>query len=596
MPTVTLKTLQGLVVTFGNVNLSDTLSDLMQLREWPFSPLLYPPENQIVLFNAKRIGRHLSLAGCGVSHGSTLRTLVANSEAETDLSPARAKLLERAIDERCDAGDASKRDARSRMDEKRRREKEQHEVTRQQTRRENALYHAREAATAYAESEDEQRKCIREQLVSHGYIECSCNAKTILHQRDYLIRRFLQKLALEGGDEAQFLAELSLDVNVSRGKKSDHATFLIPDEPLVPTAGALSEKAARSLRAERDGAMSQLSELRSQVKVLLNDARRFKLQKREAELALDTSLAEQATMAKEADRREQEEHERHLRLVQRVVAEELQDAASVASQSDSDVSETDAETEVVYEITVVTSTERGAGTDANVWVEIEGDSGSTGEVLLHSAGIKDPFERGQRDVFHVQWAELGQLCAVSVGHDCSGMGSSWLLDHIVVRNLGPNAERAEGAPVWKFECGQWLQKVGGDTEPFRRLMAARPRSKQHRKSRDAATKSKTSKSKTLDASSSSTLPKVRGATPTQRHLHPSYANKLTASGVLEISDDDGDGASFTKPRKSKLSASGMLNISDSSDEDIDSSRYTIPRSKLTASGKLNISDDSSEED
>ena len=122
MPTVTLKTLQGLVVTFGNVNLSDTLSDLMQLREWPFSPLLYPPENQaraharamraqfpvgggcrslldlpadgrpslrqIVLFNAKRIGRHLSLAGCGVSHGSTLRTLVANSEAETDLSPA----------------------------------------------------------------------------------------------------------------------------------------------------------------------------------------------------------------------------------------------------------------------------------------------------------------------------------------------------------------------------------------------------------------------------------------------------------------------------------------------------------------------------
>ena len=90
----------------------------------------------------------------------------------------------------------------------------------------------------------------------------------------------------------------------------------------------------------------------------------------------------------EADRREQEEHERHLRLVQRVVAEELQDAASVASQSDSDVSETDAETEVVYEITVVTSTERGAGTDANVWVEIEGDSGSTGEVLLHSAGIK----------------------------------------------------------------------------------------------------------------------------------------------------------------------------------------------------------------
>ena len=77
---------------------------------------------------------------------------------------ARAKLLERAIDERCDAGDASKRDARSRMDEKRRREKEQHEVTRQQTRRENALYHAREAATAYAESEDEQVRVV----ISHA--------------------------------------------------------------------------------------------------------------------------------------------------------------------------------------------------------------------------------------------------------------------------------------------------------------------------------------------------------------------------------------------------------------------------------------------
>jgi hypothetical protein len=52
---------------------------------------------------------------------------------------------------------------------------------------------------------------------------------------------------------------------------------------------------------------------------------------------------------------------------------------------------------VRYEVSVTTGLLRGAGTDANVYIEVFGENGSSGRKMLDSS--KKAFERGQTDVF-----------------------------------------------------------------------------------------------------------------------------------------------------------------------------------------------------
>ena len=53
-----------------------------------------------------------------------------------------------------------------------------------------------------------------------------------------------------------------------------------------------------------------------------------------------------------------------------------------------------------YEVTVVTGDCRYAGTDANVYMEMVGKHGKTGEIKLDDN--KNNFEKGQSDVFKVE--------------------------------------------------------------------------------------------------------------------------------------------------------------------------------------------------
>ena len=53
-----------------------------------------------------------------------------------------------------------------------------------------------------------------------------------------------------------------------------------------------------------------------------------------------------------------------------------------------------------YEVAVVTGDRKYAGTDANVYVEIMGKHGKTGEIKLDDN--KNNFEKGQTDIFKVQ--------------------------------------------------------------------------------------------------------------------------------------------------------------------------------------------------
>jgi hypothetical protein len=92
-----------------------------------------------------------------------------------------------------------------------------------------------------------------------------------------------------------------------------------------------------------------------------------------------------------------------------------------------------------------------AGTGANVWVELSGKDGTSGEQILQNS--LDNFKRGRVDKFDFECGSfdvivifanilsftlfivaLGSLEKIRVWHDNKGLGAGWLLDKIVVRD------------------------------------------------------------------------------------------------------------------------------------------------------------------
>jgi hypothetical protein len=117
---------------------------------------------------------------------------------------------------------------------------------------------------------------------------------------------------------------------------------------------------------------------------------------------------------------------------------------------------------LVYAVTVHTSDRRGAGTDANVFVELHGSAGHVGWTRLES-GCND-FERGAVDVFKLTGADIGKLMSVGIKHDRSGFGSGWHLNMIEVRN-------ETSGELAMFPCDNWLDDAEGDKKTERQLMA-----------------------------------------------------------------------------------------------------------------------------
>lgn len=60
-----------------------------------------------------------------------------------------------------------------------------------------------------------------------------------------------------------------------------------------------------------------------------------------------------------------------------------------------------------YRITVATGDVRSAGTDSDVFLTVHGSNGSTGEREL--ASNANNFERGQKDQFTIQCANIGDI-------------------------------------------------------------------------------------------------------------------------------------------------------------------------------------------
>ena len=69
---------------------------------------------------------------------------------------------------------------------------------------------------------------------------------------------------------------------------------------------------------------------------------------------------------------------------------------------------------VQYKVTVRTGDVRGAGTDANVFAQLFGENGDTGERRLESSG--NNFERGHTDEFGIEAVSLGELTKIRIGH------------------------------------------------------------------------------------------------------------------------------------------------------------------------------------
>ncbi|KAM6148889.1 lipoxygenase homology domain-containing protein 1 isoform 2-T2 [Erethizon dorsatum] len=100
-----------------------------------------------------------------------------------------------------------------------------------------------------------------------------------------------------------------------------------------------------------------------------------------------------------------------------------------------------------YEIKVYTGDVIGAGTDADVFINIFGEYGDTGERRLENE--KDNFEKGAEDKFMVDAPDLGQLIKISVGHNNKGGSAGWFLSKIVIEDFGNRRK-------YDFPLNRWL--------------------------------------------------------------------------------------------------------------------------------------------
>ncbi|XP_067084534.1 lipoxygenase homology domain-containing protein 1 [Osmerus mordax] len=113
----------------------------------------------------------------------------------------------------------------------------------------------------------------------------------------------------------------------------------------------------------------------------------------------------------------------------------------------------------VYEVVTITGDERGAGTDANVFVTLFGEYGITPKVHLASNTEKrsrTAFEKNKTDVFRIKTHSVGPLKKIRIEHDNTGLNASWFLDRVVVTDMTRPHLR------FYFACNNWLSKMEGD--------------------------------------------------------------------------------------------------------------------------------------
>lgn len=107
---------------------------------------------------------------------------------------------------------------------------------------------------------------------------------------------------------------------------------------------------------------------------------------------------------------------------------------------------------------VKTSDVRGAGTDAAVFLTIQGATASTGPHILEAHSRKC-FERDQLDRFTLDnLPDVTPLTQIRVSHDAAGFGAAWHLEYVKITKV-------PGGECWYFGCGQWVEKAEDSSRP-----------------------------------------------------------------------------------------------------------------------------------
>uniref|UniRef100_A0A665TCQ2 Lipoxygenase homology domains 1b n=1 Tax=Echeneis naucrates TaxID=173247 RepID=A0A665TCQ2_ECHNA len=117
-----------------------------------------------------------------------------------------------------------------------------------------------------------------------------------------------------------------------------------------------------------------------------------------------------------------------------------------------------------YEVCVLTGDMLGAGTDANVFINIYGENADTGERYLKSSDNLNKFERGQEDVFTVTAIDLGPLKKLRIRHDNTKPYSSWYLDRVEIVDTKDDT-------TYYFPCNRWLAVDEDDGQIARELVS-----------------------------------------------------------------------------------------------------------------------------
>ncbi len=158
-------------------------------------------------------------------------------------------------------------------------------------------------------------------------------------------------------------------------------------------------------------------------------------------------------------------------------------AGMAYAKQDADEAIDSGDDDTVYLVTTRTCDQAGAGTDANVSIEVFGKKGSIGgrhgdplkltaELLKEADAPENLFERGQADMFVLPpMQKLGNLKEVKIMQDGEGFSASWMLESIEITDT-----RTE--QTWVFPCNGWLDagkpnklKVrddGGSNSPLKR--------------------------------------------------------------------------------------------------------------------------------
>ena len=105
-----------------------------------------------------------------------------------------------------------------------------------------------------------------------------------------------------------------------------------------------------------------------------------------------------------------------------------------------------------YELTVQTGDIFGAGTDANVFVKMIGDVGTSPEFTLPTE--KQDMEKGMVNKYRVAADDVGPIRKLIIGHDGAGVGPAWYLEKVSIKD--------ESGEIYNFKCQDWLIRYGNE--------------------------------------------------------------------------------------------------------------------------------------